>query len=117
MNLTDEISYQANLNAYNDTYKVGSKINFLENQLNLLDAGYENLIEQYHFVLNGSTLEDRLMQLRVFESNYPIFELRYLTFQNAYMTKEEYQNAKQEQSALKTELRLLQSKKRCCFPH
>ncbi|HIT50024.1 MAG TPA: hypothetical protein IAD46_03255 [Candidatus Pelethenecus faecipullorum] len=111
VNLTDEISYQANLNAYNDTYKVGSKINFLENQLNLLDAGYENLIEQYHFVLNGSTLEDRLMQLRVFESNYPIFELRYLTFQNAYMTKEEYQNAKQEQSALKTELRLLQSKK------
>ena len=105
--------FKANLVGYERSKKLTSKLDYLENQLNVVLNGYKNMISYFGDIeIDGTYLSSLYRNAEAFSSNNALSEYKYIAYQNYYMTKEEYETIVKEQEALLTEQNLLRERKK-----
>lgn len=105
--------FKANLVGYERAKKISSKLNYLENQLNIVLKGYENMISYFGDIeIDQTYLSSLYRNVEVFASNNDLKEFEYIAYQKYYMTKEEYNSTVKEKNALITEQELLRERKK-----
>ncbi len=109
-------NFKTNLEGFDGSNKLSTKIDYLESQIQLLQSGYTGMINYFGNVhINGKTLRSSAEELDTYVKNHPISEYRYLAYQNVYLTKEEYLKISSEKQILETEKNLLMKRRNSLF--
>lgn len=104
--------FTANLSGFDRAKKISSKLDYLENQINLVLKGYKDMISYFGDIeINEFHLSNLYRTAEVFATNNDLKEYRYIAYQNYYMTEEEYNSTIKEREALKMEQELLRKRK------
>ncbi|MCM1131245.1 MAG: hypothetical protein NC310_05525 [Roseburia sp.] len=104
--------FKANLVGYERVKKISGKLDYLDNQLNIVLKGYQDMISYFGDIeIDNTYLSSLYRNAEVFTTNKDLKEYKYIAYQNYYLTKEEYDSIIKEQDALKTEQNLLKERK------